>query len=62
MKKYREKQTMLMSHKERFQKVGGVKKVLHWVVNFHIFCGKLLEEIIGNVFDIVLDTIFTPLK
>ena len=40
-KVYREKQTMLMSHKERFRKVEGVKKVLHWVVNFHIICGNL---------------------
>ena len=61
-KVYREKQTMLMSHKERFRKVEGVKKVLHWVVNFHIICGNLEKEIVGNLLDIILDSNFTPLK
>ena len=50
-KVYREKQTMLMSHKERFRKVEGVKKVLHWVVNFHIICGNLYNEIVGNLLE-----------
>ena len=51
-----------MSHIERFRKVEGVKKVFYWVVSFHIICGNLKEEIIGNMLDKILDSILTPLK